>query len=213
MGGPGSGRWYRWGTKDTVDGCRHLDVRTWQRGNLLHPGIWFTTSWSNRQGEVVASIGVRVQHRRVLLSYRSRRSGEEWQDVEESVSLTWTPCHYGGQRPWFLCPGVVNGRVCKRRVAILYGAGRYFLCRHCSNLGYESQREALPMRLLAKAQQIRRRLGGSASLMAPFPAKPKGMHGRTYDRLRWRAHEADITSLQAALAWDERLQAKREAPR
>jgi hypothetical protein len=28
--------------------------------------------------------------------------------------------------------------------------------------------------------KIRERLGGSASLMAPFPAKPKGMHDRTY---------------------------------
>ena len=60
------------------------------------------------------------------------------------------------------------------------------------------------MRLLAKAQQIRRRLGGSGSLIAPFPAKPKGMHRRTYDRLRWRARAAELTSLHAMLASIER---------
>jgi hypothetical protein len=203
MGGPGSGRWSRWGTKDTVESCRCLDVRAWQRGHLLHSGLWFTTSWSNPQGEVVASIGVRVQHGRVLLSYQVQRGEDAWQAIEEPVALTWTPCHYGGQRPWLLCPGVVQGRDCGRRVAMLYGTGRSFRCRHCANLSYESQREAKPMRLLSKAQKIRRRLGGSASLIDPFPAKPKGMHGQTYDRLWWLAHEAEITSLHAMLASTE----------
>ena len=120
------------------------------------------------------------------------------------VSLAWTRCHYGGQRPWFICPGVVNGRVCGRRVAILYGAEWYFLCRRCYDLTYESQREDLPTRLISKAQKIRRRLGGSAGSVEPFPAKPKGMHWRTYDRLRWQAQEADWGSMACILAQLER---------
>jgi hypothetical protein len=65
-------------------------------------------------------------------------------------------------------------------VAILYGAGRYFLCRHYYDLTYESQAEDLPTRLILKAQKIRQRLGGTASLIDPFPQQPKGMHWRTY---------------------------------
>jgi hypothetical protein len=204
MGGPGSGRWPRWETKDTVEHCLSLDVRAWQRGHLLHAGLGFTTRWSNHQGEVVASIRVRVQPGGVLLSYHVWRGEELWQAVEELVALTWTSCHYGGQRPWFLCPGVGQGQDCGRRVAILYGVGRYFRCRHCARLSYESQRDARPMRLLTKAQQIRWRLGGSGSLIAPFPAKPKGMHRRTYDRLQWRARAAERTSLHAMLTSIER---------
>jgi hypothetical protein len=147
---------------------------------------------------------VRVQQGRVLLWYRIRQRGEDWQDIEEPVSLVWTSCRYGGQRPWFICPGAVRGRGCGRRVAILYGAGRYFLCRHCYDLTYESQREDLPTRLISKAQKIRRRLGGSTSSMEPFPAKPKGMHRRTYARLQWQAHEADWRSVHAMLAQLER---------
>jgi hypothetical protein len=141
MGGAGSGRWYRWVAKDTVEGCRRLDVRVWERGGFLRPGRRFSWAWWDRDSVQVASINVQVQQELVHLSYRVRQQGGEWQDIEEPASLVWTSCHYGGQRPWFLCPGVMHGRVCGRRVAILYGAGRYFLCRHCYGLTYESQRE------------------------------------------------------------------------
>jgi hypothetical protein len=191
MGGPDSGRWYRWDAKDTVEGCRRLDVRVWERGGFLRPGKWFSWAWWNREGVQVASINVQVQPGHVLLLYRIRRQGEDWQNIEEPVFLAWTPCNYGGRRPWFICPGVVQGRICGRRVAILYGAGYYFLCRHCYALVYASQREDRPTRLIIKAQKIRRRLGGSISLIEPFPAKPKGMHWRSYSQLYLKARRAE----------------------
>ena len=42
----------------------------------------------------------------------------------------------------FHLPGVVNGAICGRRVAKLYGAGRYFLCRDC----YPAAQRALGVR-------------------------------------------------------------------
>jgi hypothetical protein len=38
--------------------------------------------------------------------------------------------------------------------------------------------------MLAKAQAVRERLGGSPSLDDPFPEKPRGMHWRTYRKLQ-----------------------------
>jgi hypothetical protein len=73
-------------------------------------------------------------------------------------------------------------------VALLYGAGEKFACRHCYRLAYTSQQEALHQRGLGKAQKIRIRLGGSPNMLEAFPEKPKGLHWRTYDRLR-RAHD------------------------
>jgi hypothetical protein len=106
MGGPGSGRWYRWqGSKTTVEECRRIDISDWHRRSLLHPGMRFSWNWWNGDGRPVASINVQVQQGRVLLFYRIRQQGGDWQEVEEHVFLTWTPCHYGGQRPWFVCPG------------------------------------------------------------------------------------------------------------
>jgi len=71
----------------------------------------------------------------------------------------------------------------------LYGVGRLFACRHCYRLAYTSQQESVHQRGLWKSQQIRMRLGGSASMLDEFPDRPKGMHWRTYER--WcRVHDA-----------------------
>ena len=37
---------------------------------------------------------------------------------------------------------------------------------------------------IGRARKIRVQLGGTANLFADFPEKPKGMHWRTYMRLR-----------------------------
>jgi hypothetical protein len=72
---------------------------------------------------------------------------------------------------------------------VLYLADKLFACRRCYGLAYASQREALYLRDVDKAQKIRMRLGGSTVMSERFPDKPKGMHWQTYERLR-RAHDA-----------------------
>ncbi len=139
----------------------------------------------------------------MTLLYRSRYPLGEWEDVQEAVTLTWTPCNYGGCRPWFICPGMINGLLCGRRVAKLYGA-RFFLCRYCSNLAYPSQNVAVADRALTRTQNIRRQLGGSANLLVPFPVKPKNMHWMRYWRLRDRATKAEVEALTIMQRWIDR---------
>jgi hypothetical protein len=141
MGGEGSGNWYRFNKKTTTGECQSVDVRYLHREGLLKQGSWFSLRWS-RAGRETGSIRCAVigneKPERVLLVYRHRSGpGREWEDVKESVPLTWTACNFGGERMWFICPGAG----CGRRVAVLYGPGRYFLCRHCYDLVYESQGE------------------------------------------------------------------------
>ncbi len=124
---------------------------------------------------------------------------------EQRVPITWTACHLGGKRPWFVCSVYSNGRYCGRRAAVLYGAGKLFACRRCYDLAYASQQETPMHRGIGQAQKIRMRLGGSANLCDPFPEKPKRMHWLTYLRLRARAEAAEDYSNVLTMAWIKRF--------
>ena len=140
MGGYGSGGHnsrYR-----TVDECRSINIGRLHKRGCLQRGHIGSLHWSNAAGEQVSSIGFSCDGDRLELSYRVRSNGgDNWHDVEESVPITWAACRFGGHRPFFECPGVVNGRHCGRLVLKLYRAGRYFLCRHCCRLTYASRQE------------------------------------------------------------------------
>jgi len=110
--------------------------------------------------------------------------------IQQRVPIRLTACHLGGVRPWFVCPVYCDGRYCGRRAAILYSAGELFACRRCYGLAYESQQQTARHRGLEQARKIRMGLGGGVDLLAPFPARPKGMHRRTFQRLRARAEAA-----------------------
>ena len=129
--------------------------------------------WS-RRGERFASVSVEAADGQIILRYRTRPRGDEWQRKHDPVAVEWTPCRFEGNRAWFRCPA------CSRRAAILYGVN-VFACRHCLHLAYESHREAPHCRALRKAQGIHQRLGGTGILHEPV-FKPKGMRWRTYYR-------------------------------
>ncbi len=182
MGGRGSGKWYRWDIKNTTQQCRRLDVRCLNKQRLLVPGTNCGLQWY-ADGEPDGDIRIQTMENQIVLRYRILRSDEEWRPVVEPVALCWTACHFGGRRPWFICPGIVNGRHCRRRVANLYLAGTYFLCRHCYGLTYQSRNETLNERMIRKGTKIRRRLGASSSQFDPIEKKPKGMHRKTFEHL------------------------------
>lgn len=102
--------------------------------------------------------------------------------VMHEIGLAWSGCHYGGERPWFLCPA------CNGRVAKLFDYGRGFQCRQCHDYRYRSQSRGQVWRLLDKANKLRARL-------EPDETRPKGMHGRTYQRLLEEITELDMRSL------------------
>ena len=181
MGGFGSGRGKV--GKRTTSEMWALDVRRLHRQGLLSPSQSYVWKWS-RDGEEFSSVRISIETDRLILNYRSRSSAGEWQLMEHAVALQWTPCHLGGRRVWFQCP--TNG--CRRRVAILFG-GSIFACRHCHELAYQCQREAQDDRSMRRADKIRQRLGWALGIGNPEGGKPRGMHWRTFKRLK-AAHNA-----------------------
>lgn len=116
--------------------------------------------------------------------------------IAPGVSLTTTPCNFGGARYWFVCP--VQG--CSRRITKLYFLGGRYACRHCHCLAYRAQHENAYGRGLLKAQRIRMKLGGSANMQLPFPEKPRRMRWATYYRLA-------TTDQRGLMLWATGLQA------
>jgi hypothetical protein len=125
----------RWNKKNTVEDHHGLDVRYLHREGILTFGF-HSISWSRGERKT-GSIGYWGGEDSITLDYRHCKAGSDnWEDVKQTVSLSWTSCNFGGRRPWFICDN------CGRRVAVLYGAGKYFACRHCYDLTYRSCQES-----------------------------------------------------------------------
>jgi hypothetical protein len=172
---------------------RSIDVRELNRWGRLHSGQCFPLSWT-RLGEPFGEVLVLSDQDSILLFAPSFR-GSERRPLVQQVKVTWTPCHLGGQRPWFRCPL----KSCGRRCAVIYLAGEHVACRRCLGLVYSSQQEPVRQRGLCKARKIRDRLGGSANMAVAFPDRPKGMHRTTYKRLH-AAHDQAADRCMAGLS-------------
>lgn len=179
MGGRGSGRRSSYGGKPETNDSMPLDIRKIMRKGLLVPGSSLDWQWTVND-RPVASIRIWVDRESLVLSYRMKSTGEV---VEQRVQMHTTPCHLGGQRHWFTCPR------CRKRVAVLYAPGRYFACRQCGGLGYATQKEGAGDRAATRADKLRKRLGWEAGILNGPGGKPKGMHWKTYLRIK-RHHDA-----------------------
>ena len=170
----------RTGWRPVGEHMLRLDVRQLHRRDCLRPGLAFSWSWSWGD-EPAGSISIFTGADSIRLSY-STRAGEQ---VDELVDLDRTPCNYGGTRTWFRCPR------CDRRVAVLFG-GKRFWCRHCHGIAYAVENEDAMSRLLRRSNKLRERIKVKAGTAYPVTFKPKHMHQRTFDRIRWQIQEIEL---------------------
>lgn len=140
------GRYY-FDAKTTVEQATQLSIFKLKEFGLLGGLCSSTLTWTRRPSGTKNSIGILVNTEElyVRVNYTiTNRWTDEKSDYEYKISLTTTPCHFGGVRYWFICPLSRNGIYCGRRVGTLYLAsgGNYFGCRHCYDLSYESRNES-----------------------------------------------------------------------
>lgn len=182
MGGPGSGNWYRWSSRPVIEDGLTLDLNRLIRQKNVSPGAWSrgTLTWSVVDtGERVASISYEADMTDPDGAWMRLHYKRDDAPYDYKVRLTTTRPNYGGRRWWFVCPS----RGTRAAKLHLPPGGDWFASRQAYGLAYRTQNEDFADRMTSKAQRIRRKLGGSASLAEPFPEKPKGMHWRTYERL------------------------------
>jgi hypothetical protein len=183
-GGTGKRSHLPLGQQNALEECRFIDIRDWKRRGLIRDGSGFSWSWS-QDGVKKASIQVSTASDFVRVAYSFRRSGDAWQPIAETIWLSKTACNLGGERLWFCCPG------CGRRAAKLYLYAPRFRCRDCLGLPYASQQETVLDRASRKARKLRRKLGDDGGIGDPIWKKPKGMHWRTFEKLKAKVDKQD----------------------
>jgi hypothetical protein len=132
----------------TVEECSRLSITDLRRAGLFRGsfGTWGSSRWSDAYGNKIRAVVFRLlsestggfilqvrQDVGIALPTRQNLS-------EQTIPITATTCHFGGQRFWFCCPKVTNGTQCRRRVTSVYSppGDKVFACRLCLNLTYAS---------------------------------------------------------------------------
>lgn len=164
-----------------------LDIRVLHRKGRLNAGQYFGWYWF-RDDERFAEIGIRTCSQSLELIYTWSPRGHEPRPIRCRVVLTRTPCRFGGERQWFICPD------CARMCAVIFGVSRRgnFACRVCQRLAYASEAESPIDRCWRQQRKLESKIGENLK-------RPKGMTRTTYELIikRW----TDIEQRKDALWW------------
>jgi hypothetical protein len=136
------GRYYYSGTKDTTEGAKRIELGWLRKHKYLDGYRTGNIGWSRNgspTGNIDISVNTILENPSITLSYKVREGSEsEWTHAKYSHRLESTQCNFGGIKWYFICSCIKNGVVCGNRVRILYLAGKYFVCRKCADLTYET---------------------------------------------------------------------------
>jgi len=181
MGGFGSGGYSR-SKQATVEDVRSTTIGFLAKMGFLRPCVVGSISWT-QGGDAFGSVSVVGGFNQITFAYTTETDYEEPEKVEQHIHIERTRCHFGGSRPWFICPR------CQGRRGLLLLVGGRFACRRCYRLPYTSQTESRSDRATRRIRKVQKRLGNPdwENVLDPWFPKPKGMHWKTYDRIVARA--------------------------
>ena len=117
---------------------------------------WTRGNWQNDINFIVQTSGdgketIETSYIELIYTITVRWSGEKT-EIKYETPLTTTRCNYGGKRYWFICPLIKNGKLCGRRVGVIYSIDKYFGCRSCANIAYQAQFEGGKFRVGSVAE-------------------------------------------------------------
>lgn len=153
-----------------LDNLLKLKVSQLHKIGALEAGTACTLRWGDD-----SRVSMATSTDRVVLGYTY-----QGRETTTRIMLSRTPCNYGGDRPWLICPRLG----CHHRAGVLFLYGGAFMCRHCTGLLYASQAETANWRANLQAWKLRSRLGIKAGDMtqAGYIERPKGKHRKTHER-------------------------------
>jgi hypothetical protein len=186
VGGLGSGR-REYATTPTVEECRYLDVNRFTDATEAKGGH-IDISWGENTNirAQIENDGEDDHVDALRFTYTTRPDTDDATEYSYRVPLDYTEPHFGGVRPWFVCPS------CGTRRGKLYLPPRQevFACRECYELVYTSSRSSGGEIDRARQRYKKAFAKADAENRAPhpnnapfFPDRPKGMHHDTFEEL------------------------------
>ncbi len=186
MGGLDSGRRYRKSEiKPLLEDKTSININGWNKENLLVPGNSFTNFYTKKS--LNTDVFVEVEEEFLILQYGFQ---------EQQILVKRIPAHYGGTRPYFICP------LCgARRISLYLGTTGQFGCRICHQLGYKLQRMNALQRHTYMTEKYKDKLGQSSY---PYK-KPFRMWSKTFLKLQDKACAHEKKSCDIFLAYAHRM--------
>lgn len=137
---------YSYSSKDRADSLKKIEMPWLKKHGYVYNNYSFERSsikWTyqdGRENSISFEVSTTTYEKKIRIYYTitDRQTGEK-RDIDYTMPIVSTPCHFGGVRYWFKCSLSRDGVYCGRRVGTVYMGGDYFACRHCYDLAYESQ--------------------------------------------------------------------------
>ena len=133
-------------SKDTCEQSRALSISFLKKHGYLNGyyrsgTVSWTHGWSGNKSSIGIIASVHGDDPHFRLHYTQTDFDGVKTNLDYRVEVASTPCYFGGKRYWFICPLSRSGVTCRRRVGVLYGASKYYGCRYCYDLAYQSQQD------------------------------------------------------------------------
>jgi len=141
------GRW-PYSNRRTVEKSKAITTKFLKKNNYFTGGTQRGEITWSFNGEKTGSIGIIVstgkgseyiRFQYVQIDQETKEATRMGYKVQ--LTSTQTPASHN-IKWWFICPQVVNGHACGKRVGSLYLEEKHFGCRHCYNLTYTSSQES-----------------------------------------------------------------------
>jgi len=152
------------------------------RRGLLSPGKTFYIDYNTGSIKTL-SLTVQAQRDSLYLQYYSNS-----RTYTQEISVLYQSCHYGGKRPYFICP-----KCFQKRTDLYLGKTGDFRCRVCQEYAYRSQRLNAHQRHANRAMLLKKKI---TSADQPYFCieKPKGMWTTTFNKVLDRIVKHEMAS-------------------
>lgn len=124
--------------RNTTEQVKKIELPWLLKHNYLNGLRYGNITWfrnGTQTGDINILVDTSSENPYARLMYKTRQWGtEDWRDAEFEVQLEYSRCRFGGKKWFFIC----GFQGCINRARVLYFLGKYFTCRKCANLSYES---------------------------------------------------------------------------